>query len=64
MTAKRRLREKWKAQVTELRAAAKGLPPGREREEKLRLALQLEKAAGMHVAGWLTSPGLQAPRQS
>jgi hypothetical protein len=51
MTAQRSLKEKWKARVKELRAVAKTLPPGREREEKLRLALQLEKAAEMDVAG-------------
>jgi hypothetical protein len=64
MTARRSLQEKWRAQVKELRAAANALPPGRDREEKIRLALQLEKAAEMDVAGWLTSPGLQPPREA
>ncbi len=50
MTAKRTLQEKWKAQVIELRAEAKALPPGREREEKLRLS-QPAGNGGEH--GWM-----------
>jgi hypothetical protein len=60
MTAQRTLQEKWKAQVIELRAAAKALPPGREREEKLRLARQLETASNM--GGWLISTSPKTPR--
>jgi hypothetical protein len=38
------LEEQWEAQVLQLRAEADGMPPGREREETLRLARQLETA--------------------
>ncbi len=59
---KQTLEAKWKAEANQLRAEAKAMPPGREREEKLRQARQLETAS--NVGAWLTSPGLQPPRDA
>ncbi|WJR75982.1 hypothetical protein QOU61_24820 [Bradyrhizobium sp. NP1] len=42
-----------------LRAEAKLLPPGAERDEMIRKARQAEIAA--HMNEWLTSPGLRPP---
>ncbi|WP_442868748.1 hypothetical protein [Bradyrhizobium sp. CCBAU 21362] len=42
-----------------LREEAKSLPPGMERQEKLRKAWQAE--TGSHVSEWLRSPGLPLP---
>lgn len=41
------------------RQRAKGLPPGREREELLRKARNADIAA--YMDDWLRSPGLQPP---
>jgi len=43
-----------------LRAEAKLLPPGAEREALLRRARQAE--TGAHLSEWLRSPGLQPPK--
>ena len=43
-----------------LRAKARLLPPGPEREVLLRKARQDEAAS--HMSEWLNSPGLQPPR--
>jgi hypothetical protein len=43
-----------------LRAKARLLPPGPEREVLLRKAQQDEAAS--HMSEWLNSPGLQPPR--
>jgi len=42
-----------------LRAEAKLLPPGAQREEMIRKARQAEIAS--HMDEWLTSPGLRPP---
>ena len=42
-----------------LEAAAKKLPPGKNREEMIRKARQTETAS--HMTEWLTSPGLRPP---
>jgi hypothetical protein len=42
-----------------LRAGAKRLPPGAERDEMIRKARQAEIAS--HMNEWLTSPGLRPP---
>jgi hypothetical protein len=42
-----------------LRAEAKLLPPGVQREEMIRKARQAEIAS--HMNEWLTSPGLRPP---
>ena len=42
-----------------LRAEAKLLPPGAQREEMIRKARQAEIAS--HMNEWLTSPGLRPP---
>jgi hypothetical protein len=43
-----------------LRAEAKLLPPGEAHDDLIRRARHAETAARMN--GWLTSPGLQAPK--
>jgi hypothetical protein len=45
-----------------LRKQAQGTPPGIERERLVRRARQLETASRLNE--WLTSRGLQAPKQS
>lgn len=42
-----------------LRAEAKLLPPGADREKLMRKARQAE--TGSDITAWLTSPGLQPP---
>jgi hypothetical protein len=49
------------AESARLRAEAQKLPPGIEREELLRKARQAETAS--HMSEWLTSPGLQSPKE-
>jgi hypothetical protein len=49
------------AEAARLRAEAQKLPPGIEREELLRKARQAETAS--HMSEWLTSPGLQPPKE-
>jgi hypothetical protein len=43
-----------------LRQNARTVPIGKERENLLRKARQLETAS--HINEWLSSPGLQTPR--
>jgi hypothetical protein len=45
-----------------LKEAAWHLPPGSERDELLRKAGQIAVAA--HLNDWLSSPGLQPPRDA
>jgi hypothetical protein len=47
-------------QARNLRAQARSLPPGPQRESLLRKARQDEAAS--HMSEWLNSPGLQPPR--
>jgi hypothetical protein len=54
------LEEQWRAEAETLKRGAEQLPPGKEREELLRKARQLETAS--HVNEWLSSPGLAPPR--
>jgi hypothetical protein len=54
------LDQRLEEQAKRLRKEARGTPPGVEREKLIRLARQAE--TGAHIQGWLTSPGLQAPR--
>ena len=49
------------AEAARLREEAKELPHGIKREELLRKARQTETAS--HMSEWLTSPGLQPPKQ-
>ena len=49
------------AEAARLRAEAQKLPHGIAREELLRRARQAETAS--HVSEWLTSPGLQPPKE-
>ncbi len=53
------LEDRLAAQAIRLRAEAEALPPGRQRDNILRLARQAE--TGAHMSEWLRSPGLQAP---
>ncbi len=49
------------AEAARLREEAKKLPHGIEREQLLRKARQAETAS--HMNEWLTSPGLQPPKE-
>jgi hypothetical protein len=49
------------SEAARLREEARKLPPGIEREELLRKARQAETAS--HMSEWLTSPGLQPPKE-
>jgi hypothetical protein len=53
------LEERLSEEAKRLRAEAKLLPPGAERDALIRKARQAE--AGSRMNGWLTSPGLQPP---
>jgi hypothetical protein len=53
------LEERLIDEAKRLRAEAKLLPPGADRETLIRRARQAE--TGSHMSGWLASPGLQAP---
>ena len=52
--------EQWKAMAGELRAKAKQLSPGPERDELLREVRRLEVAS--HMSEWASSPGLRPPK--
>ena len=54
------LKDRLVSQVKRLREEAKTLPPGADRESKLRKARQAETAA--HIDEWLRSPGLRSPK--
>jgi hypothetical protein len=54
------LEEEWHEQAEALKRKAEQLPYGKEYEELLRKARQLETAS--HVNEWLSSPGLAPPR--
>jgi hypothetical protein len=60
MQRKITLEEKWHEQAESYKQAAAKLPHGRERDELLRLARQLDTAS--HINDWLSSPGLSSPR--
>lgn len=51
---------KWHEQAEALKREAEKLPHGKEREELLRKARQLETAS--HMNEWVSSPGLAPPR--
>jgi hypothetical protein len=53
------LEERLSEEAKRLRAEAKLLPPGAERDEMIRKARQAETAS--HMNEWLTSPGLRPP---
>jgi hypothetical protein len=53
------LEERLSEEAKRLRAEAKLLPPGAERDALIRKARQAE--TGSHMTEWLTSPGLQPP---
>jgi hypothetical protein len=61
MNKKSSLEEKWYEQAASYKQEAAKLPSGRERDEMLRMARQLETAS--HVNAWLSSPGLSPPRR-
>lgn len=54
------IEQKWHEQAETFKQEAAMLPYGKEREELLRKARQLETAS--HVNEWLSSPGLSSPR--
>ncbi len=49
--------EKWREQREAILDQAKTLPHGRERDELMRKARQLQTAS--HINEWLSSPGLR-----
>jgi hypothetical protein len=51
--------EKWHEQAEAFKREAAKLPFGKEREDLLRKARQLETAS--HINEWVSSPGLSAP---
>jgi hypothetical protein len=53
------IEQKWHQQSEAAKSAAEKLPQGKEREDLLRKARQLETAS--HINQWLSSPGLQPP---
>jgi hypothetical protein len=55
------LEESLPEEAKRLRKQAQGTPPGIERERLVRRVRQLETASQMNK--WLTSRGLQAPKQ-
>jgi hypothetical protein len=56
---KQSFEQKWHEQAEAFRREAEKLPYGREREELLRKARQLETAS--HINEWVSSPGLSSP---
>jgi len=54
------LEQKWQAQAEAFRREAERLPYGKEREDLLRKARQLETAS--HINEWVSSPGLERPK--
>ena len=54
------LEERLAEEAKRLRAEAKSLPLGAERDNLLRKARQAE--TGSHMSEWLASPGLQPPK--
>jgi hypothetical protein len=53
------IEQKWHQQSEAAKSAAEKLPQGKEREDLLRKARQLETAS--HINQWLSSSGLQPP---
>jgi hypothetical protein len=61
MGSKRRSSEqKWHEQAEAFKREAEKLPYGRERDELLRKARQLETAS--RIDAWVSSPGLSSPK--
>jgi hypothetical protein len=59
MRSKISIEQKWHQQSEVAKSAAEQLPQGKEREDLLRKARQLETAS--HINEWLSSSGLQPP---
>jgi hypothetical protein len=59
MRQKPTIEQKWHNQAEAYKQDAAKLPHGRERDELLRKARQLETAS--HMNDWLSSPGLSSP---
>jgi hypothetical protein len=59
MRKKRTMEQQWRDQAEAYKQEAAKLPHGRERDDLLRKARQLETAS--HVNEWLSSPGLSPP---
>jgi hypothetical protein len=51
--------QKWRELAEAVKREAEKLPYGKEREELLRKARQLETAS--HINEWVSSPGLSPP---
>jgi hypothetical protein len=59
MQKRQTIEQKWHDQAEAYKKEAAKLPYGRERDELLRMARQLETAS--QVNDWLSSPGLAPP---
>jgi hypothetical protein len=59
MTRKITIEQKWHQQSEAAKNEAERLPYGKEREDLLRTARQLDTAS--HINEWLSSSGLQSP---
>jgi hypothetical protein len=59
MTRKITIEQQWHQQSEAAKNEAETLPYGKEREDLLRKARQLDTAS--HINQWLSSPGLQSP---
>jgi hypothetical protein len=59
MRRKLSIEQKWREQGEAFKQEAAQLPYGKERDESLRKARQLETAS--HINEWISSPGLTPP---
>ena len=60
MDSKKQSSEKWHEQAEAFKREAEKLPYGKERDELLRKARQLETAS--RINEWVSSPGLSSPK--
>jgi hypothetical protein len=60
MIGKQTTEEKWRRQSEAAREEAEKLPHGKQREDLLRKARQLQTAS--QINQWLSSPALQPPK--
>jgi hypothetical protein len=56
----RKTTAKWRERAEEIKRQAEELPYGKQRDDLMRMARQLDTAS--HLNEWISSPGLQSPR--